>query len=406
MPHIHPRITATLAYAIVVAAAAAVLTPIQALAVSADRQAKVVGGVTASLADWPFLAALVHPGAGTPFDRQFCGASVIAPDWVLSAAHCVVDSADAPVSPDQVSVLTGTMSLTAGAGTESPVSQVVVFPGYPGAADAAMLHLATPTTAPPVALAQPLQQSLWTAGTRAAVAGWGDTGEDADRFPLDARQVTVPIVSNTACRSALGDQVVPARELCAGLAAGKSDSCQGDSGGPLTVRVSGAQVLLGIVSWGNGCARAASPGVYTRVSSLIPWVTATLGGVAPVAVTLPAPVLRARAARVAGRPGAIVNLNYSVSGRARRSSEYIAILDARNRVLDEFETDESALAAGGGSYYVQWRMPRKPPASMYFCVAAAAPRQEFGNPSCARIVVRRSPTHGLRLAHRPGDGAQ
>lgn len=387
MPHVHPRITAALACAVVVAATA-VLAPIQVLAVSSDRQAKVVGGVTASPADWPFLAALVRPGAGTPYDRQFCGASVVAPDWVLTAAHCVVDSADAPMSPDQVNVLTGTMSLTAGAGTESPVSEVVVFPGYPGAADAAMLHLATPTTAPPVALAQPAQQPLWAAGSRAAVAGWGDTGEDAQSFPLDARQVTVPIVSNTACRSALGSQVVPARELCAGLAAGKADSCQGDSGGPLTVRVSGAQVLLGIVSWGNGCARAASPGVYTRVSSLIPWVTATLGGVAPVAVTLPAPVLHARAMRVAGRPGTMVNLNYSVAGRARRSSEYIAILGARNRVLDEFETNESALA-GGDSYYVQWRMPRKPPASMYFCVAAAAPRQEFGNPSCARIVVRR-----------------
>lgn len=391
MPHMHSRITATLACAV---AATALLAPIQALAVSTDRQAKIVGGVTASPVDWPFLAALMRPGAGTPYDRQFCGASVVAPDWVLTAAHCVVDSADAPMSPDQVNVLTGAMSLTAGAGAETTVSQVVVFPGYPGAADAAMLHLTTPTTAPAVALAQPFQQPLWTVGTRAAVAGWGDTAEGARDFPLDARQVSVPIVSNTACRSALGGQVVPARELCAGLAAGKLDSCQGDSGGPLAVRVSGAQVLLGIVSWGNGCARAASPGVYTRVSSLVPWVTATLGGVAPVAVTVPAPVLRARAARAAGRPGTMVDLNYSVSGRARRSSEYVAILDARNRVLDELETNETALTSGD-SYYVQWRMPRKPPAAMYFCVSAAAPKQEFGNPSCARIIVRGTPTKGL-----------
>lgn len=355
--------------------------------VAGERQPRIVGGTYAAQADWPFLVALVRPGAGRPFERQFCGGSVIAPDWVLTAAHCVVDSANRPITPGQVAVLTGTITLAAGSGTETPVTQVVVAPGYPAGPDAALLRLALPTTARAAALARPGQAELWAAGTRAAVAGWGDTGDDAGEFPLEARQVSIPLIADSRCRSAIGSEFARARELCAGAPRGKVDSCQGDSGGPLAVRTRIAPVLVGIVSWGYGCARPGRPGVYTRVSAIVDWVTQVTGA-PPDEAVLPAPVIRVGAQRAIARRGRQVDLSYVLYGSARRSSEYLAILDGRGRILSDYETSEGSFVPGEDLFYVRWRVPRRAPSTLYFCVAAAPPSGDYGDPGCARIIVR------------------
>ncbi len=352
-----------------------------------DRNPRIVGGSYAAQSDWPFLVALIRPGAGRPFERQFCGGSVIAPDWVLTAAHCVVDSANQPIAPDRVAILTGTVSLAGGSGAETPVTQVVVAPGYPAGPDAALLRLALPTTAPAVALARPGQPELWAAGTRAAVAGWGDTAEDAGVFPMAARQVSIPLIADSRCRSAIGSDFAATRELCAGVPRGKADSCQGDSGGPLAVRTRIAPVLVGIVSWGYGCARPGRPGLYTRVSAIGDWVTQVTGA-RPGGVVLPAPLIRVGAQRVVARRGKAVDLSYRLFGSARRSSEYVAILDGNGRILSDYETAEGPFVAGRDLFYVRWRVPRSAPSSLYFCVAAAPPKRDYGDPGCARIIVR------------------
>jgi len=85
-------------------------------------------------------------------------------------------------------------------------------------------------------------------------------------------KVSVPVVSRTQCRSVYGSQVTD-RMFCAGVDAGGKDSCQGDSGGPI---VDGSSTLIGLVSWGDGCARPGVPGVYARVGSFTSFINANL----------------------------------------------------------------------------------------------------------------------------------
>jgi len=86
------------------------------------------------------------------------------------------------------------------------------------------------------------------------------------------REVTVPIISNTQCSTYYDG--ITARMLCAYVEGGGKDSCQGDSGGPAVVD---GPLLVGIVSWGIGCARPNYPGVYTRVSSVYSWICSNSG---------------------------------------------------------------------------------------------------------------------------------
>ena len=89
------------------------------------------------------------------------------------------------------------------------------------------------------------------------------------QLPDKLHKAVVPVMSDDQCRSSYGSMYYLASMLCAGFEAGGVDSCQGDSGGPLFVRQP-VDTLIGIVSWGDGCAQAGSPGVYTKVGSCRP----------------------------------------------------------------------------------------------------------------------------------------
>ena len=97
----------------------------------------------------------------------------------------------------------------------------------------------------------------------------GYTSEGAISLPKFLRKVTVPIVSRTSCNQAYFNGVT-VNMFCAGYAEGGKDSCQGDSGGPM---VNPYKQLIGVVSWGVGCARPNLPGVYTRVSRYLTWIS-------------------------------------------------------------------------------------------------------------------------------------
>lgn len=106
------------------------------------------------------------------------------------------------------------------------------------------------------------------------IAGWGTTSENGSESTV-LKKAKVPIISNNQCK-ATGLKGITSKMLCAGrLLKGGVDSCQGDSGGPLMVADNKRYVLGGIVSFGEGCARPKSPGVYTRTTKFLEWIKMT-----------------------------------------------------------------------------------------------------------------------------------
>ncbi|KFV01190.1 Transmembrane protease serine 5, partial [Pterocles gutturalis] len=131
----------------------------------------------------------------------------------------------------------------------------------------------------------PSQQDLFP-GTQCWVSGWGYTRPDQDHVsllpslsPLPAqvtetlKEALVPLIGTKKCNSScMYAGELTARMLCAGYLHGKVDACQGDSGGPLVCQDQFTWRLVGIVSWGQGCAEPNHPGVYTNVAQLLPWI--------------------------------------------------------------------------------------------------------------------------------------
>lgn len=216
----------------------------------------VVGGEPADIADHPYAVALTDSSG-----FQFCGGSLVAENKVLTAAHCA-DGQD----PSDVVAVTGRTDMTTDQGSETPVDDIWVHPDYSSVtagSDVAVLTLSSPVTdAEPIDLAEAADGPVYDPGSDATVAGWGTTSEGGSASDT-LRRGTVPINSDEDCSSAYGNDYDADGMVCAGLPDGGVDACQGDSGGPLVVNGR----LAGVVSWGEGCARPNTPGVYARVGS-------------------------------------------------------------------------------------------------------------------------------------------
>ncbi|AIJ21541.1 MULTISPECIES: S1 family peptidase [Amycolatopsis methanolica group] len=221
---------------------------------AAHAEPGIVGGKPANIAEYPFTVALTDATG-----LQFCGGTLVAADKVLTAAHCAQGE-----SPPSLRVVSGRTQLSGRDGTVSTVSHVWVHPQFKDATqgyDVALLTLTQPLTAQPLPLATK-DDPGYQAGTEATILGWGNTEPMGDSSDV-LLKATVPVTSDDYCTKAYPQQYSPEAMVCAGYPEGGVDTCQGDSGGPLVA----AGRVVGVVSWGEGCAEPGKPGVYARVGS-------------------------------------------------------------------------------------------------------------------------------------------
>ncbi|KAM9405385.1 serine protease hepsin [Salvelinus alpinus] len=245
---------------------------------------RIVGGVDARQGSWPWQVSLQYDGV------HQCGGSIISDRWIVSAAHCF------PERNRQVSrwrVLLGSIynKLTHKNVRVLEVKTVVYHSSYlpfvdpnidDNSRDIAVLALAQPLHftdyIQPVCLPHYGQRLI--DGQMGTVTGWGNVGYYGTLADV-LQEANVPIINDAVCNAPdYYDNQITTSMFCAGFEKGGTDACQGDSGGPFVAEDSLSKAsryrLLGVVSWGTGCAMAKKPGVYTRVSRFLPWISSAM----------------------------------------------------------------------------------------------------------------------------------
>jgi len=248
---------------------------------------RIVGGQPAAPSAWPWLAALVYRSPeDSLLENQFCTGSLIHPRWLLTAAHCVFDSHwSIPLTADKIDVVLGIVNLRTDKGERVHVKKIVIHPDYTlelNSPDLALLELATAVNHPTIGLASQVPPE----GSLATVMGWGDTSTISRRplFVDELQQISVPIVPNQLCQTALEQELaselltaeLPTMDhlICAGVAGGGQDTCYGDSGSPLIVDQGDGWKQIGIVTGGTSaeCAKPNNYGIYTKVSDFFEFI--------------------------------------------------------------------------------------------------------------------------------------
>jgi len=279
-------------------------TELDTASTAPDWQA-IINGELASTTTYPWVVFFRDE-----FGEQYCGGSLIAPTWILSAGHCFLNPEG--TAPDLETAARSTVVL--GSDTVSPlgenaivgqIGQIIIHPNYqpdfetsPNSEDfdLALVEITAAVDLQPVSL--PVADTVVPAGTTALVLGWGTTRVDENNESADPSnellQAQQAIVSGDACAAIYGDRIT-GNMICAGGldAADTTDTCQGDSGGPLVIVTAFANVQVGASSFGGTetgptCGEAGTPGVYANIAALTDFVSGTVAEANFVSLDAPA----------------------------------------------------------------------------------------------------------------------
>ncbi|CAL4073823.1 unnamed protein product, partial [Meganyctiphanes norvegica] len=229
------------------------------------KQSKIVGGHDATLGEAPWQVALVNAHGSL-----FCGGTLLSPWVVITAAHCMIfknftvrlgglDRRDLPLM--------------------GSVKEVLEHAEYNSSTidnDIALVILDVPVNAPPMQYAEPARlpntdDDEVYANETVLISGWGTIRSGNYPKPNNLLAAEVQVFPQDMCKASYNNHYTD-NMICAAGDNYTKDSCQGDSGGPLVHKGETSSILLGITSWGMGCAQQGYPGVYTKVSNYVSWI--------------------------------------------------------------------------------------------------------------------------------------
>jgi len=220
-----------------------------ALGLRPQAPEKIVGGSQATRGEFPWIISL-------QVGSHICGGTIVNANTIVTAAHC------SEYAASRYSVVAGEHNQNTNEGSEQEVGvrTIIQHPNYNANTfqnDIAIMKLSSPLEMNEFVQPANIPTASFDPAQNLVVAGWGTTSSGGN-LATTLMKVTVPLVPRAECEDAYGSDIRDGM-LCAGT--GGKDSCQGDSGGPLH----SGDTLVGVVSWGIGCAEPGYPGVYTDV---------------------------------------------------------------------------------------------------------------------------------------------